>query len=167
MGLNQFHDNFGDINIRVTGGSDAPVSGAGQRKATLTARLRARLFAGRLDHDVEDGVAPLPGSPLAVHLVRLTSIDEREALARSLRHALGDARDHHGPFSPRIPVHPDRLAACRDVIDDITLRLHAPRPVRARGMARLRLLLSDGTGPMYRAGRGSLAAELRGVLAAL
>jgi len=39
--------------------------------------------------------------------------------------------------------------------------------VRARGMARLRMLLSDGTGPLYRAGRGSLAAELRGVLAAL
>jgi hypothetical protein len=34
-------------------------------------------------------------------------------------------------------------------------------------MARLRLLLADGAGPLYRAGRGSLAAELRGVLAAL
>jgi hypothetical protein len=47
------------------------------------------------------------------------------------------------------------------------LLLHSPRPVRARGVARLRLLLSDGTGPLYRSGRGSLAAELRGVLAAL
>ncbi len=54
-----------------------------------------------------------------------------------------------------------------EVIDDITLLLHSPRPVRARGMARLRMLLSDGRGPMYRNGRGSLAAELRGVLAAL
>jgi len=167
MGLNQFHDNFGDINIGVTRGVHAPVSDAEQQKATAAARLRARLFAGRLDRDVEDGVAPMPGSPLAVHVARLTSVDEREALARSLRHALGDVRGDHGPFSPRIPVNPDRLAGCRGVIDDITLRLHAPRPVRARGMARLRMLLSDGTGPLYRAGRGSLAAELRGVLAAL
>jgi hypothetical protein len=29
------------------------------------------------------------------------------------------------------------------------------------------LLLADGVGPIYRAGRGSLRAELRGVLAAL
>jgi hypothetical protein len=34
-------------------------------------------------------------------------------------------------------------------------------------MARLRLLLSDGAGPIYRPGSGSLIAELRGVLAAL
>jgi hypothetical protein len=42
-----------------------------------------------------------------------------------------------------------------------------PPAVRARGMARLRILLTDGRGPMYRNDRGSLAAELRGVLAAL
>jgi len=40
-------------------------------------------------------------------------------------------------------------------------------PVRARGMARLRILLSDGRGPLYRTGRGTLGAALRGVLAAL
>ena len=34
-------------------------------------------------------------------------------------------------------------------------------------MARLRMLLSDGRGPLYRAGAGSLTAALRGVLAAL
>jgi len=47
------------------------------------------------------------------------------------------------------------------------VRLHAPVPVRARGIARLRMLLSDGTGPLYRPGRGSLGAALLGVLAAL
>ena len=76
----------------------------------------------------------------------------RRALARSLRNAVSDLR---------------RAAACHDVIDDITLLLHSPREVRARGMVRLRMLLSDSRGPLYRSGRGSLAAELRGVLAAL
>ncbi|ORB53196.1 hypothetical protein BST42_12955 [Mycolicibacterium rhodesiae] len=135
--------------------------------ATVTARLRARVFAGRLDRDVDDGIAPLPGSPLAIHMARLTSISEREALARSLRQALADLHRERPAYSSHIPVHPQRLATCRDVVDDITLRLHAPQPVRARGMARLRILLSDGTGPLYCSGRGSLAAGLRGVLAAL
>ncbi len=167
MGLNQFHDNFGEINTRLTGGLDAPAPATSPQDATVTARLRARLFAGRLDRDVDDGIAPLPGSPLAIHMARLTSIPEREALARSLRQAVADLHRDRPAFSSHVPVHPQRLATCRDVVDDITLRLHAPQPVRARGMARLRILLSDGTGPLYCSGRGSLAAELRGVLAAL
>jgi hypothetical protein len=36
-----------------------------------------------------------------------------------------------------------------------------------RGMARLRILLADGRGPLYRSGAGSLNAALKGALAAL
>ncbi|AQT82813.1 hypothetical protein B1R94_13725 [Mycolicibacterium litorale] len=151
----------------ASGGNDTPVSTDVFPRATLATRLRAKIFAGRLDQDIEAGIVPLPGSPLALHMARLTAVDEREALAHSLRQALADL-DHGRPgFTPRIPAHPQRLAACRDVVDDITLLLHSPRPVRARGVARLRMLLSDGTGPLYSSGRGSLAADLRGVLAAL
>ena len=49
----------------------------------------------------------------------------------------------------------------------ITLRLHSPRHVSATGMARLRLLLSDGCGPMYEWGRGDLGDRLRAAAAAL
>lgn len=167
MGPNDFQANFRHTSSRLPGGFDAPESAEPIAHAALGARLRARLFAGRLDREVEAGIVPLAGSSLAVHTARLTSVDEREALARTLRQALVDPQLDRPGFSPRVPVHPERLAGCRRVIDDITLLLHAPRPVRARGMARLRMLLSDGTGPLYRNGRGSLAAELRGVLAAL
>lgn len=47
------------------------------------------------------------------------------------------------------------------------LRLHSPRPVTARGMARLRLLLADGGGPLYRFGRGDLEGRLMAAFAAL
>lgn len=167
MGHNTFDGNTHHANIGAPGGYDTPVSADVLPHATLATRLRARFLAGRLDRDVEAGIEPLPGSPLALHMARLTAVDEREALAHSLRQALADI-DHGRPgFTPRIAVHPQRLATCRDVVDDITLLLHSPRPVRARGVARLRMLLSDGTGPLYRSGRGSLAADLRGVLAAL
>ncbi|CAN5219817.1 hypothetical protein BH09ACT8_BH09ACT8_23990 [soil metagenome] len=72
-----------------------------------------------------------------------------------------------GALSSRLPLQYARIVAAEDVVDEVTLRLHAPLPVRARGMARLRLLLSDGAGPLYHSGRGSVAAGLRGVLAAL
>jgi len=51
--------------------------------------------------------------------------------------------------------------------DQVASRLLAPRPVSAHGVARLRLLLSEGTGPMYWSGGGDLGAELRTVLAHL
>jgi hypothetical protein len=136
-------------------------------QAWLGARLCAYLMAGRLDRDVERE-RPVPaGSALAVHIARVTSVNERERLARTLRQAVWDAHHDNGGWSSRVPLRRDAIAAVEDVIDDVTLRLHAPNPVRARGMARLRMLLADGTGPLYRQGRRSLAAELRGVLAAL
>jgi hypothetical protein len=64
-------------------------------------------------------------------------------------------------------VHPDNVLAAEDLIDAITLRLHSPRPISARGVARLRVVLSDGCGPMYRYGRGDLSGRLGAALAAL
>ncbi len=159
MGHKKFHSG-----IDVSGPPSPPPAVAG---TSVTARLYARFLAGRLDRDVEAGLLPEPGSALAMHMTKLTSIEERECLARSLRSALSEPGLTHAGLPLRIPVHPERVATCQSVIDDITLLLHSPRPVRARGMARLRMLLSDGRGPLYRHGSGSLAAELRGVLAAL
>ena len=66
-----------------------------------------------------------------------------------------------------MPLHVPNITAAEDVIDAVTLRLHSPRPVNARGMARLRQILSDGTGPLYRYGRGDLRGRLGAALAAL
>ncbi len=161
MGQNNFHHD-----IELPGGSETPPASA-PSSPSLKTRLQVRFLAGRLDRDVEAGILAEPGSALALHMVRVTSVEERHALARSLRYALADRCDTRRVIPMRVPVHPQRVAACHDVIDEITLLLHSPRPVRARGMVRLRMLLSDGRGPLYRNGRGSLAAELRGVLAAL
>lgn len=124
-------------------------------------RLKSRLHAHRLDGELERNAAALPGSTLACHAARITGFEEREHLARSLRSALQPVP------APAIPVDRAAVAANAELIEQVALRLHAPSPVRARGMARLRLLLSDGRGPLYRPGRGSLTAQLRGVLAAL
>jgi hypothetical protein len=60
-----------------------------------------------------------------------------------------------------VPVHRRNVTAAEDVIDMITLWLHSPRHVSATGMARLRLVLSDGCGPMYEWGHGDLGDRLR------
>jgi len=131
-----------------------------------SARLRACLYAGRYDQQIEDGVTALPGSPLALHGARLTSARERNDLACTLRVAVYDA-EVGGRFTAHVPVQADAVRLCAEVISAVCNRLEDPFPVRARGVARLRILLSDGRGPLYRTGRGTLGAALRGVLAAL
>jgi hypothetical protein len=134
---------------------------------SLAARLQARTFAAKFDRQVAAGAVPQPGTPLAAHVARLTSVKERENVARAFRRVLQGGPQARAAVQVRIPMFSNRITESRDVIDDITLRLHSPRPVNAEGMARLRMLLSDGTGPLYFQGHGQLADELRTALAAL
>jgi hypothetical protein len=136
-------------------------------RPSMAARVKARLQAHQLDRQLAVGVPAAAGSALAVHQARVTSEAEREAVARTLRNAVCDAHSGVVPLSSRIPVHLNNVLDAEDVIDAITLRLHSPRPVGARGMARLRAVLSDGSGPMYRYGRGDLSGRLGAALAAL
>jgi hypothetical protein len=136
-------------------------------RAPFTARLIARLRAGKFDRLIAVGVRGTDGTPLAAHEERLTSVAEREAIARSLRQAVSDAHGGGILMSSRVPLHIPNVTAAEDMIDAVTLRLHSPRPVSARGMARLRQVLADGTGPFYRYGRGDLNGRLGAALAEL
>lgn len=134
-------------------------------RPTWLARVRAILFADRYDRELEAGLTATPGSPIAVHGARLTSAHERAALSRALQTVMSDALV--GDRGARIPVQAAAVRRSADVISAILDRLDSPQPARVRGVARLRMVLSDGRGPLYRTGSGSLAAALRGVLAAL
>jgi len=130
-------------------------------------RLRARLFAARYDRQVDAGVTPIPGTALAVHYARLTAPQERAELSRTLRAAMSDAETGWRGLTPRVPVQAQAIRRAIGIVEDVAGRLAEPFPVRARGVARLRILLADGRGPLYRSGSGSLSAAMRGVLAAL
>lgn len=136
-------------------------------RVSLAARLTALLRAGHYDRQLAVGVRPCEGSALAVHQMRLTTTPEREAIARSLRNTVHDARSGASPLTSRVPLHPTNIIDAEDMIDAVTLRLHSPQPVSSRGMARLRVLLADGCGPLYRFGRGDLKGRLGAALSAL
>ncbi|MDT5150189.1 MAG: hypothetical protein QOI01_1922 [Mycobacterium sp.] len=135
----------------------------------LSSRMWARLFAARYDQQIEAGATVTGGSPRAAHYVRLTSQAEREDMTNALVLLLRDAGllDDGVGVSTRVPIQAEAIRKSADVIDDVLSRLADPQLVRARGMARLRILLGDGRGPVYRPGPGSVAAEMRGVLAAM
>lgn len=135
--------------------------------AGLVARTAARVLARRLDRQLEAGARPVEGTALAAHHQRLTSRRERTDLAWALTLVIRDAAEGRDLLNPRAPVHADSVRHASDVIEQVRRRLNGRRDIRARGAARLRLLLADGRGPLYRRGSGSLSAAMRGVLAAL
>ena len=151
--------------------SSAQIQGAMRREETprvpFGKRMIALLKANKFDRMLAVGVHPSEGSALAVHAARLISVDEREAIARSLRRVVDDARNRDALVSSRVQLNVPNITAAQERIDHVTLRLHSPRPVTPRGVARLRMLLADGTGPMYRYGRGDLEGRLGAALAAL
>jgi hypothetical protein len=157
-------DQLRDLRAALPEEAGSPAIGG---PAPWSARLRARWFANRYDREIEGGLGAVPGSPLAVHGVRLTSARERDALARALRLVLHDADAGGRRRTVRVPLHRGAVRRGADLIGAVCDRLDDPFPVRARGMARLRILLADGRGPLYRSGPGTLTAALRGVLAAL
>ncbi|WP_245839706.1 hypothetical protein [Mycobacterium aquaticum] len=130
-------------------------------------RVAARLFAWHYDQQLVDGATIEPGSALAMHVARLTSDRYRHELAETLELVVQRAEVDPVFYSSRIPTHLGAVMSAVDQIEEIRLRLKGPRPVRAHGVARLRILLADGVGPFYIPGRRGLADALRAVLADL
>jgi hypothetical protein len=136
-------------------------------RVPLSKRLIARAKANQFDRMLAVGAPAPEGSALALHAAKLISTEEREAIARTLRRAVDDVSGNAVLVSFRVPLNAPNITAAADRIEQVTLRLHSPRPVASRGVARLRVLLADGTGPMYRRGRGDLEGRLGAALAAL
>lgn len=160
------HDNVPALPQPVWPADDTAPAGLREPGTPLT-RLAARLAPWRYDHQLLAGATLEPGSTLAVHVARLTSNTQRRQIASTLRLVLRELHRDPTLYSSRIPLEDDTVASAVTLIDEIRERLEDPRPVRAHGVARLRVLLSDGAGPFYRQGRGDLSVALRAILADL
>jgi hypothetical protein len=118
-----------------------------ERRAGLRDRLEAWLRAGSLDRELASGVAPETCGALSLRARALIGPGARSRLARQLRRVVDDARGGHA-WMTRIAVRPEVLVAA-DELNGLADRLAAPGPVDVRGVAQVRLLLSDGCGPLY------------------
>jgi hypothetical protein len=125
-------------------------------------RLTARWRRHRLDRTLA-GEAVLPArARLALRARTLVEPGARAELARQLRRVVDDAnRGERWPGFRIRPRRADVLAAAPE-LDVLADRLLAPGGVSARGVAQVRLLLTDGTGPLYRRGASE---ELRAAVA--
>lgn len=132
-------------------------------RAGLPRRAAARLFAQSLDRQLTASSPPRAGALLNAHAARLTSSRERERLATwvdmLLSRALTPDRSSVtiGFIRPNYAPIADAQESMRRIIALLT---DTSRPIGPRGVARLRRLLCDATGPLYWTGRGSAMEEL-------
>jgi hypothetical protein len=137
------------------------------RRVRLRDRVAARLRANGLDRRLADGAPPERSAALSLRARRLIEPPMAATMARSLHRLAREAREHRAARGPM----PARMAAVREAaaeLEDLARRLVAPRPAAVRGIAQVRLLLTDGAGPLYSETAGEdLAAAVRRARAAL
>jgi hypothetical protein len=111
------------------------------------ARVVALLQATSLDRELADGGDPAGCPILAARAAKLASARTRGALARELERTVLAPPAAAGAL--RIPRSRAAVAANRTRLFELVARLRSQDVLYARGLAMLRLLLVDGTGPLY------------------
>src|SRR5581483_8624074 len=112
-------------------------------------RLAARLLTWRLDGLLARGASPDSTPALSLRARRLIGRRERSQLASSLGRVQREARRRRHPWDAAVPLCADRVKECDELFDELSERLTEAAPVHARGVALARLLISDGTSPLY------------------
>jgi hypothetical protein len=137
-------------------------------RSSAVSRVRARVCARQLDRALARGISPDSRAGLSVHAHELIGVRARSTLSRSIRRLLDDALHPLRPLSFNVPVCRSKVLRSRRTLEELAERLAGDEPLNACGVARLRLLLSDGAGPLYVHGHADdLEPALQGAIAAL
>jgi hypothetical protein len=122
-------------------------------KPRLSLRLRVGLSRFRLDCELAAGQPAGASKARALRAMQLTDLSTRRKVARSLRHTVADARRPNPPgFSSAVPMRRDAVRSCGEAMLGLADRLEQEPPMSASAVARVLVLLRDGTGPLYNAG---------------
>jgi hypothetical protein len=144
-------------------------AGLGLRRVHWWHRLAVRARASALDHELAAGASPESNVALAVHAARLCEPAQRRVLARSLTR-IGATPDATAGRRLKAMVCRPAVQQARAELAAVVARLTATGPIEVQGVARVRTLLADGTGPLYQFHSihpERLRNELAAVLAAL
>jgi len=127
------------------------------QRVRIRDRLGARFNAFGLDQALASGTPPDASAPLALRARRLISERTRRQLGGTLRRVVGQ-RDRC-PSVVHVTARRQTVVEASDLLVQLEQRLLAPAPVDARGVAQARILLSDGSGPLF---SNRLGGDLRG-----
>ena len=112
----------------------------------------SRLLGASLDRKLAHGQSPDARLLLAARAQFLVSPVHRQALAHLWGDLVARALRPPGLRDPHAPLNRNAIVASEPAIRLVTAALVAPIPGDVRGIAMLRCLLSDGSGPLYHRG---------------
>lgn len=112
-------------------------------------RWRAVVTSNRLDRRLAQGGLPEESELLALHAALITSPRACAELAVTLSRILELAEGVSRPSMHSVPICRNSVLSASNDLQVVVERL-TRGPARALGVARLRLLLSDGAGPLFR-----------------
>ncbi len=146
----------------------APWTWTASRFEHALLHLNAALRSVTLDRELAAGVDPETNAALAVRARRLTGPRGRKLVVDGLAGALSRASDGTPGFTAAVRPQARELRESSAVLSALEARLRASEPVTARGVALLRVLLTDAASPLYQpSAPGELASRLRAAAAAL
>jgi hypothetical protein len=111
--------------------------------------LRVRLQRSALDRALADGGRPEASPLLALRARQLERPTEARLVARRIDSVLHDLDHPHPGVSARIPVQRAQVIGARPFVANLAERLSEVEHPRAAGVARARLLVTDGGSPFY------------------
>jgi hypothetical protein len=115
----------------------------------VRARVTAWAGAWWLDQALADGACPDESALLSLRAHRLIGLETRRALAGELRDAIRRSQRPRHPLDNGAQICADAAMRARHAIEALADRLEGWEPVEPAGVARVRLMLRDGTGPLY------------------
>jgi hypothetical protein len=127
-----------------------PGARRGRRKPTLEDRLIARMLARWLDEELARGMGASLSDAHAARAEQLTAERARRRVARTLDRLVDRAQSPHpASLIPSVPPCREQVHAAIPLILVVRSRLLSGEPLAAQGIARLKTLLSDRSGPCY------------------
>jgi hypothetical protein len=110
-------------------------------------RTAARLRSHALDRALASGGDPEASRQLALHAARITTATSRRELAAFLERLARTERERR--TLARVRPYRAAMRANATELHALAALLRGSSPVCPRGVARLRVLVRDGTGPAY------------------
>jgi hypothetical protein len=121
--------------------------GSHARRGSFLAGLRCRLRRGELDRELAAGADPESTECLRRRACELTARSQRAGLAAAYERLLAEASAP--PILLRAPVNRGGVRESAPRLAHLATRLREDPDVRAQGVARARVLLTDAAGPLY------------------
>jgi hypothetical protein len=135
------------MNVTAVGSRVSPP--AARRRSRPAAWLIARLRAPWLDAELAADALTWRSPAHAARALQLTGRRSRRSLAIGLERLVTDADRRRRSLGAVVPPCREQVLHARPLILELAGRLRSSEPVDARGVARLKALLCDGSGPCY------------------